>query len=228
MKKSFLAVSIIGLLLTIPLMAKAIFHQSERYYISNDLCQLQTVTELASNYGNYQLEQDFDAPAIRVFGDSHLLQKISQHYDRLYAAHTQSAKPCHLANARYHVKNVNPRLAKRIPNDVDYVSYAPNADKAMYCYYHLSSGDTKSGSQCFFLQIENNYGIEWLIRDDISDLENANLTWAKDNYQSVKNQTTFNNVYTYVSDWNNNPSLMYGVTLATNFNGNRWLAGGIY
>lgn len=231
----------LGLLLLLGIfssVANAFSSKGEIIQANSNFCQLATLSELAVKHGvRYQIDNGFDIPAIKLLGDKTLIQKVYQDYDKIYPKDTistaqESPQQCHLNNARYNAENVNPRLAPLIPNDVDYVSYAPNADKAMYCYYHLSDYEQlhgkNNGSQCYFLQIKNEYGTEWLIKDDISDLENANLTWAKENYQSAKNQTSLNNVYTYVYSWDDKPNLRYGFTLGTNYNGTRWLAGGTY
>lgn len=208
------------------------------YQIGNNLCKQNTLATIAQKHGiAYQVIDNFEVPAIKISGKTDIIQTIIQEfeqsyqnsyiypkYDRWYA-YNQDEPQCHLTNAKLSVANVNHKLVPYIPNDVDYVSYNPKADKAVYCYYSSSS---KGGSRCHFVAIEQRYGTTWLEEHDISDMERANLSWTFYNFHKGKTVDDLHNVYSYVEKWHNQPHLPYGFVLATKANGSLWLGGGDY
>lgn len=209
-------------------------HQYDNIYvIDNDFCRQNTLIQLAKEQGlGFKIVQDFDVPAIQVSGKTKIIQHINKRFEEIYP-NTQVFYPyqqCYLTNVKYNVPHINKKLLPYIPDNVHYVSYAPKADKAVYCYYFSS---TYSGSQCYFLHIKQQYGSTWLEQHDISDMERNNIGWGLQNYTLEKGKTIndLHNVYSYVDSWLDNPNetiFPYGFLFMTSGNGYRWYGGERY
>lgn len=210
------------------------YHRSYQnlYQIGNNLCKQNTLATIAQKHGiAYQVIDNFEMPAIKISGKAKIIQKIEQEFEQYYSKsntlyyYNQDEPECHLSHAKLRVANVNQKLLPYIPNDVDYVSYNPKADKAVYCYYASSN---QGGSRCHFVALEHRYGTTWLEEHDISDMERANLSWTFYNFHKGKTVNDLYNVYSFVAKWHNQPHLPYGFVLATKANGSLWLGGADY
>lgn len=234
----FLVPTMLGLLIIFGIflfVQKAFSSTSTISYATGNLCHLKSLTDIAEKYGvNYQIDQNFDMPGVQLSGNKTLIQKLYQDYNKLYptdvipvtSSSREPPKQCHLSNIKYHAQNVNPRLTPFIPDNVDYVSYAPTADKAVYCSYHFATGFNRPfGSKCFFMQITKDVsGKEQLLMDDISDMEQANLNaFSKRIYHQP-------NIFSIVEAWEDTPksTQIYGFEFMTRWDGNRWGIGQYY
>lgn len=227
--------------------AQAIYHDSQYDAISfgnHDLCQQRALIDIAQKYVlKYQLSHDYGFPNVMVTGKKEVIAQVRQEFEKLYPPATaengyatvEPTKQCHLINVKNNVPNINAKLLPYIPNDVDYVSYSPTEDKAVYCYYHFqlfgieADKNSKIGSQCSFIQLsKNSYGKEALENYDISDMERANLSQLAELWHINKQPSEFYGVYSYVTKWENSPTHYFGFNLATPYEGNRWGGYGEY
>lgn len=197
-------------------------------YISYDMCEHKRLVETALQHQlNYRMDSTFDAPAIYILGDRahiHAIQDDPQP-PSTHSAHKSTHTSCHLTHAKYNSEHVNPKLTAFIPDDVDYVSYAPphiKQDKAVYCYYEFDNQrfDTpKATSTCYFIHLQDNR----LITEDISDLERLHLQIV-----AYHHRDGLFNPYSHVYEWHDKAHLRYGITFHTKVN--NWYHGyaGIY
>lgn len=188
----------------------------ELYHISYDLCQHQRVSAIALKHqASYLLDDGFDAPAIFIRANSASFATIQQHINHAIDNHNHSSGACHLYHAKYHTKHINHQLTPFIPDNVDYVSYAPphlKQDKAVYCYYDFNGqrfNQPKATSTCYFIHL--NDGV--LIKDNISDLERLNLQTL-----SYRHRGGFFNPFSHVHEWHDKSHLRYGITFHTKTN----------
>lgn len=221
--------------------AQNIYHDSQYDEISfgnYDLCEQKALTDIAQKHGlGFKIVRYDEFPSVYVTGKKEVIAKVRQEYERLYPlstgesayATTKPPKQCHLTNVKNNVPNINTKLVPYIPNDVDYVSYSANEDKAVYCYYHFAiyggevDKDAKRGSQCSFIQIvKDAYGKEEIENYDISDMERANLDYLSEFWNNKRQATDYSGAYSYVTKWENSPTHHFGFNLATPYNGNRW------
>lgn len=189
----------------------------EIYHISYDLCQHQRLSTATLNHqASYLLDDGFDAPAMLIRANSASFTAIQQHINHAIDNHNHSSDACHLYHAKYHTKHINPQLTPFIPDNVDYVSYAPphlKQDKAVYCYYHFDGQifhQPKAKSRCYFIHLNDGK----LIKDDISDLERLNLQNL-----SYHHRDGFINPFSHVYAWHDKEHLRYGMTFHTKVNG---------
>lgn len=115
--------------------------QSQLTYISYDLCQHKQLIDIAKKHqAVYLINEKFSAPAITITANQASLKKIQHEFDPVIHQSTHSPSHCHLTKIKYHAQYVNPKLTAFIPDDIDYISYAPpniGQDKAVYCYYYF-------------------------------------------------------------------------------------------
>lgn len=190
---------------------------------TSDRCQRSHYATLALRYGaTYQIAQDFDLPALKIIGTPTALDNLNSHQEHSFQTHTND---CHISNLRYHAPNVNDKLAPYIPNDVDYVSYSPYDDKAVYCYYP-NNQQTGGHSTCHFVHLYRQNHVLRLQKDDISAMQAINLELAK--YNSRGKSTQAHYTFSEVSKWHKQHHLPYGFELHTIYDGQRWLAWGQY
>lgn len=227
--------------------AHNIYHDSQYGEIgfgSYDMCQQKALTDIAQKHGlGFKIMHYDEFPSVFVTGKKDVIAKINQEYEKLYPpttgevgyATTQPPKQCHLSNVKNNVPNINAKLVPYIPNDVDYVSYSPSEDKAVYCYYNfaIDGGDVdktaKRGSQCSFIQITKDvYGKQELESYDISDMERANLDHLSEFWNNKKQVADYYGAHSYVTKWENSPTHYFGFNLATPYSGNRWGGYGEY
>ncbi|MGK8253117.1 hypothetical protein [Moraxella lacunata] len=198
-------------------------NQSQFTHISYDMCTHKELSKIALKHGaDYMTNHDFDMPALDVIGDKQIIQTIQDEFNQIQSTHSSSDN-CHISNLKYHAKHINPKLTSHIPDDVDYISYAPpniGQDKAVYCHYHFSEQiftTPHAQSQCHFIYLDN----DRLITEDISDLERLHLSLMYDTHQFYK-------PYSFVYKWHDNTHLRYGMTFATQVNNQRYGYDGIY
>lgn len=226
--------------------AQAIYHNSQYVTIgfgNYDLCEQRALIDIAQKQGlGFELEHGDEMPIISVTGKKQVIAQVRQEFEQRYPPATaengyatvQRTQHCHLTNVKNNVPNINAKLVPYIPNDVDYVSYSPSEDKAVYCYYYFpldtaTDNNSKTGSQCTFIQITKDvYGKDEFESYDISDMERANLDRLSELWHTDRQSLNFYGAYSYVTKWQNSPTHYFGFNLATPYNGNRWGAYGEY
>ncbi|WP_227430855.1 hypothetical protein [Psychrobacter sp. I-STPA6b] len=202
--------------------------KDEFLLITYDLCRQQQITILASQLGlDYKMSvgDAFEFPTLRIIGNTADMQNFRHLYHQTYADNkfwnyytydtNTINNECHLYNMKYHVDNINEKLLPFIPNNADHVSYDSKADNAVYCYY---TNTQKGGSQCYFISLHDDI----LQKDDISDMEKANLEKLNQLYSLRRDMSDLRFIRSQVYDWNSNPTQLYGFRLHTNYDGNRW------
>lgn len=224
-------------------MAQTLYHDRQYTTIgfgNYDLCEQRTLIDIAQKHGlGFELGHGDEMPNIRVTGKKQVIAQVRQELEQRYPPATaengyataQRTQHCHLTNVKNNVPNINAKLVPYIPNDVDYVSYSPSEDKAVYCYYYfpldIPTDNNRIGSQCSFIQMTKDaYGKDEFESYDISDMERANLhKWWEFSRQQP---SAYYGAYSYVTKWQNSPTHYFGFNLMTPYDGNRWGAYGEY
>ena len=201
------------LLLTpmIVLMATVLSHHNppRLHYSSFDMCWLRMVADTARLYGaSYQIDDGYDMPMMIIEHDQSTLDKISADLNNASSTPYPPQKICHLPHVKYHANNANPKLIPHIPDDIDYISYAPPSigeHKAVYCYYDFTPKQTHS--KCYFIKLDETHHL--ITTDDISDIQDHHITQIKRQYIKYDTHT----YHSYVSDWYDHKHLVYGMSL---------------
>lgn len=194
---------------------------NETVLIDSNLCHQQHRIKIAEQLElPYHFDSSFESTAIVLIADKAALKAFDQLYDHYYQNQGNEISEevkhdCHLIGVKYHVKNINKNLINDIPNDVDHVSYDPNGDNAVYCYYQNKSFGS---SHCFYIRLDDTR----LIVDDISDMERANLVFANNFYSLRRDLDDFSYVRSSVESWTDDRSDLYGIAFQTHYDGNRW------
>lgn len=198
----------IAVIFIISMIIVIIYHKQQNnnestYIASYSICDYQHIMNTAKKLGLSFIFVDNFAPdvniAIKITGDRETINELLEQVSFSESRH-QLGHHCHLSEVKYHVAHVNDKLLPFIPNNADYVSFDPNGDNAVYCHY-FENKNKKKHSQCFYLHLYQLNGQIRLTKDDISDMERANLEKMNQFYRLRADINNVDFVYSSIANW---------------------------